>query len=434
MSTIYSSAQCVRIWLGLANALTESTFHAIDMFYDSGQAVTQFGLELTALCARPYWSRLWIIQEFILAAEIYIHCGSVQMKWHAFAWALSANPDAIEEIHDSTAFKLCAQRRNWRRMGRSATHVLSTETSLLSFVEIHRDAQCADVRDKIYGLRGLAPRCCQVAIHVDYSESAYHMFQRVLEHDFSYHPRSHRQIMQRGVRLCRTLVEGAMRQNDHAQLTFPVGKPGSQTSTLSKKNCLTAIGTHLIGIVRWVLPSLSESWAELPVEQPLLWILTRMLQQEYGVERPAGNEDVAQAPQGYVFTHSDAWSEQTRNTRNRSQLGIIDDWRKSLLRKRSTISMTQNDVVIFVEPPPRVAQHHFFYATPDVTCGNELLIVASNVLGVVERREKDLEFPLVVCRAMPIKKDDLFEGHHNIAFIFAEIDFETIMRLSHVCD
>src|ERR1700679_2423142 len=38
---------------------------------------------LLKLCHRSYWSRLWVIQELVLAPQIQIQCGHLQLEWSA---------------------------------------------------------------------------------------------------------------------------------------------------------------------------------------------------------------------------------------------------------------------------------------------------------------------------------------------------------------
>lgn len=141
--------------------------------------------EFAALCTRPYWTRLWVIQEVVLGYEIYIHCGSMRISWDIFSSTVHNNPEARDDIFNSRARTLCNQRGT---LGRLAALDLTNVTSLVTLSRIHREARCADVRDKIYGLRGLAPLCCQQAIPADYSCSSYQLCERLLTHEFASHP------------------------------------------------------------------------------------------------------------------------------------------------------------------------------------------------------------------------------------------------------
>jgi hypothetical protein len=75
MARIYSSAFKVAVWLGPA---TMDNDRACDLISKKGgscvarHTVTQETLEaLVALLGRPYWKRLWIVQEILLAKQYF---------------------------------------------------------------------------------------------------------------------------------------------------------------------------------------------------------------------------------------------------------------------------------------------------------------------------------------------------------------------------
>ena len=91
MGRIYQSATGVLAWLGL---LDDSSIVAIEY-------LSEFGMELeelrrlntdafdiykkikaiTSFCTRDYWSRLWIIQELVVASRVTLHCGTWSSDW-----------------------------------------------------------------------------------------------------------------------------------------------------------------------------------------------------------------------------------------------------------------------------------------------------------------------------------------------------------------
>jgi hypothetical protein len=77
MGRLYSGAQCVYCWLGCENtsgfiSLFESSLY--DIFLDfsspSGRA-EDVGVQLQSLSEAEYWTRMLILQEFLLAKDIY---------------------------------------------------------------------------------------------------------------------------------------------------------------------------------------------------------------------------------------------------------------------------------------------------------------------------------------------------------------------------
>ncbi|CAK1367803.1 unnamed protein product [Cercospora beticola] len=96
----------------------------------------QFHAACDAFLNRPYWNRLWIVQEFKLAAECSILCGPVTLSrvflenlWHRAECSLTFSSFGFDiPLH---------------------AH-LSTMSACHRFAELAQ-FQCADVRDRIYG-------------------------------------------------------------------------------------------------------------------------------------------------------------------------------------------------------------------------------------------------------------------------------------------
>jgi hypothetical protein len=145
---------------------------------------------------RKYWSRLWIIQELVLATEIRIQCGGDQLEWWKFAYLLdrmdrdrhrvsAVIKPTTEKIRRSIPARLVRQRIDKQRRSKGLLQL--DESPLhdlcLRFVE----AKCEDNRDKIFGLLGIGAKCCRDAIPVDYSLAAYQICGEVLKHHFLAH-------------------------------------------------------------------------------------------------------------------------------------------------------------------------------------------------------------------------------------------------------
>ncbi len=171
--------------LQIGNDVCNSPSTEMDEQVRACLAIEDFCLE------KDYWSRLWIIQELVLATEIRIQCGDDQLQWSKFAYVLDRMDrnrhresailkPTIEKIRRSISARLVRQRIDGHRgqLDGSPLHDLC-----LRFVE----AKCEDHRDKIFGLLGIAATCCRDAVLVDYSMSAYEVCGKVLQHHFLAH-------------------------------------------------------------------------------------------------------------------------------------------------------------------------------------------------------------------------------------------------------
>lgn len=106
MTRIYQTAKSVAIWLGPDE--NESQL-AVDFLYrlarrkgsprdvarlltspDASPAVSA----VVSLFERDYWSRLWVVQEVLLATSITVYCGSTVTPWNVYVQA----SDAIREL------------------------------------------------------------------------------------------------------------------------------------------------------------------------------------------------------------------------------------------------------------------------------------------------------------------------------------------------
>ncbi|KAL3426540.1 HET domain-containing protein [Phlyctema vagabunda] len=121
MGRIYQEAKCVDVWLGrpsraLNNGADGGYLETLkwihDMiirkseFEDNTSVVSEMlrtpegqlkWLDLLAICHMPYWNRLWIVQEFCLAAQLEVYHGEDSIDWKIFSRVLD------EIIHDEKA-------------------------------------------------------------------------------------------------------------------------------------------------------------------------------------------------------------------------------------------------------------------------------------------------------------------------------------------
>jgi hypothetical protein len=204
MGTIYKSAEQVFVWLGPAlndsdlvfdfighlnlpnldtssgraafSALTSHEWHRVrSTIHERRHPEVQSGklvLAIRALCYRPYWSRVWIIQEVLLARHATVLCGAKSCYW----WELSAS---LEASHVDSAI---LQSWNKHLLGSDASPLLeswvkraeSPKDDLLKLMMKYMYSGCTNPRDKIYALLSLVPE--SQVLRVDYSTSLARVF------------------------------------------------------------------------------------------------------------------------------------------------------------------------------------------------------------------------------------------------------------------
>ncbi|KAL8795804.1 MAG: hypothetical protein Q9182_007478 [Xanthomendoza sp. 2 TL-2023] len=128
---------------------------------------------IVKLYNRPWFRRLWIMQEVILAQGIFVLCGNRVLSWAAivdFANAISVVYAAVllqhgQQVDGATnGFVSCSQVENLRK--RVPNGNVTFFTSLL---ETTRDREATDQRDRIYGLLGLITDDLRNLVKVDYT-------------------------------------------------------------------------------------------------------------------------------------------------------------------------------------------------------------------------------------------------------------------------
>ena len=130
--------------------------------------------DLSPVTRKRYWERTWIVQEILLAQRVFVVSASGLLPWSAFS-AFYMKSSIIEQNQDIELPYLrflC----EWRK-GSKPLHGRKLLTLLGNF----SDTRCADVRDRVYGLLGLADDA--QGLTVDYGRSPAMLLLDVLEHD-----------------------------------------------------------------------------------------------------------------------------------------------------------------------------------------------------------------------------------------------------------
>ncbi|KAL1864021.1 hypothetical protein Daus18300_007986 [Diaporthe australafricana] len=192
MKQIYSMASNVYIWLGTES---ENSRLAMDFLANEGARPLkrqvdddrliwdkEEGQAIRDLCARPYWNRMWIIQEIIHANRLTVWCGPQRLDWPVFdrlyltlknlqeANCISQH-DFATDVLQSPAFVMVWQRAHWR-------HPETPTPKLQTLIEIFQGWKCTDLRDKVYALVSMADE--NTAVQPDYSRSSREIYRDVL--------------------------------------------------------------------------------------------------------------------------------------------------------------------------------------------------------------------------------------------------------------
>ncbi|KAK1753313.1 heterokaryon incompatibility protein-domain-containing protein [Echria macrotheca] len=187
MGEIYRCADLVRIWLGESDHETASavkllwqclkphlcTTKGLDVDIPLGRSLIesrqahgmQFALAfvddpegclaMTNILKRPYWRRMWIFQEVVLAEEAIVQCGHFAISWRVFECLDAAAEDPHIWLPVQAKHPYILQLREALF---NICHLFMTPQDASvpdNVLQPTRSLQSADPRDKIYALVGV---------------------------------------------------------------------------------------------------------------------------------------------------------------------------------------------------------------------------------------------------------------------------------------
>ncbi|KAM3079139.1 hypothetical protein ACMFMF_004067 [Clarireedia jacksonii] len=188
MSLIYRRAWNTVIWLGeeaegshrafvtlesVATTLQYAAFLPPEEGFSNvklPEARSELWEELWKLFERPWFRRLWVIQEAVISPVPYIVCGEVLVSWEKLTgWCAIIKEIGLvawlrrrfEDRPDQTpsGCEICASMKNSNEIS------VSNRVLITALIDT-RYAQATDPRDKVYGLLGF----CKHSIKPDYSK------------------------------------------------------------------------------------------------------------------------------------------------------------------------------------------------------------------------------------------------------------------------
>ncbi|KAG9232809.1 heterokaryon incompatibility protein-domain-containing protein [Amylocarpus encephaloides] len=218
MRDIYSQAWTVISWLGVEYRESDRAFQLIQALADAGVEAKDDGitgiesemslilqetapigggywLALHEFMQRPYWFRLWIIQEVALgASSVILRCGNSSMTWETFCYGVRSLLDYMWTTKDRL-LELDQRVRGWKFQPWStlSLHVVNQDLSELTshgqfgrklfdfgrLLDLAAFSYSQDERDKVYGLVGIMDPIIATHLVPDYKNSPSQVFTKV---------------------------------------------------------------------------------------------------------------------------------------------------------------------------------------------------------------------------------------------------------------
>ncbi|KAK7209973.1 hypothetical protein V2G26_017151 [Clonostachys chloroleuca] len=131
-----------------------------DYEWEDDQRYFDLQLNFRRFLSRPYWSRVWIIQELCVAQRILLACGKRTVPWEIFQAEAQGDP---ERSAHPTLMEL-------------RTKLQSSKMSLGSLLTFSAQSLSTDLRDRVFGLLGMATGDSIGGIVPDYTMSPCRVF------------------------------------------------------------------------------------------------------------------------------------------------------------------------------------------------------------------------------------------------------------------
>nr|KAK5436981.1 hypothetical protein LTR18_009346 [Exophiala xenobiotica] len=156
MARIYRTARNTRVWLGSS---AEQSLTGIQWLADECDDISNPAYDfraaplqsLASLLKQGYWSRVWIIQEFLLARLIELQYGKVVVAGDNLEKVCLAMQHLLPQ---GQATDLVNQRTATLR----GDTLLQSQT-LESLIRTYSSSECTDRRDRVFALLSLAADC-----------------------------------------------------------------------------------------------------------------------------------------------------------------------------------------------------------------------------------------------------------------------------------
>ncbi|KAL9078931.1 MAG: hypothetical protein Q9157_002155 [Trypethelium eluteriae] len=180
MQHIYSRATSVIVWLGekapwgLSRALRDTKQDGDakkDTVFSKG--AVRYGVSgvISKLLQRPWWKRVWIVQELVLAQKVKFYCGTHRIEWDHFCFLVGQSASRpyfqrentfIEEFY---AMKADREERlrcvtnpihNTDRSWAVARDRCARSYESLALIYNFRNRKASEPRDRVFAFQGLA--------------------------------------------------------------------------------------------------------------------------------------------------------------------------------------------------------------------------------------------------------------------------------------
>jgi hypothetical protein len=151
--------------------VTFATSDTLQLLKDAISAHVHIFLQLS------WFSRLWVIQECMLAKQLHMYCGPRKIDWLDFATAIETLIAAVNTVRQYTqelgillsAWKLVTYRARYYLLNSGRFYSTESKAELSLLLDEMRDKLCKDDQDRVYAI--LAAGEDSPRIRADYTKT-----------------------------------------------------------------------------------------------------------------------------------------------------------------------------------------------------------------------------------------------------------------------
>ncbi|KAI1078369.1 heterokaryon incompatibility protein-domain-containing protein [Whalleya microplaca] len=182
MKEIYAQACRVLVWLGpgddksLLALDTLSRFATDDGTTNGSKTYNQLASNrperisaLQQMVQKAWFSRVWVIQEVVVAREVHVHCGHVMVNWDVVNTGIKRATGSGYYPFSSQVYDITTIGK-WRKKFHQQNDLILRDEALDLNITIMSAGEkgATDLRDKVYAIRGIASNGFAKGITVDY--------------------------------------------------------------------------------------------------------------------------------------------------------------------------------------------------------------------------------------------------------------------------
>lgn len=176
MDKIYKLAHHTVIYLGPLTVASEALLKALASRTGTKEEVILCDLDRSAidsgrldLLRRPWFNRVWVLQELVLARDPWVQCGKLRLRWNRIYDFLypTAEPQSSSMSREDMTL---SGMQKFRNLYHASLFSETPKPDLLDFVVSRRGLGVSDGRDMIFAHIGLASDLPDPRIAVDYKK------------------------------------------------------------------------------------------------------------------------------------------------------------------------------------------------------------------------------------------------------------------------